>query len=297
MSCWLKKFTLIFSVVLVSGAFNSAPLLAQSAVWRVSNGDSHIYIAGILNFLPASAYPLPAEFSYAYQQSDMLIQAFPPTQLNAAQSHIDLLQVLRYPLGERLTQKLSLDMQQQLAAYFYRAGLDWQQFADYKPAWVMLNIIAREVQARQYTAKSVAIYFAEKAQQDGKPQYYLSSLQQQFLALATLGQGVEEALLASTLAQWVETETFCAVCAWQAADLAAFALHNEHSLQHIEPLLYQQLIVAPNLHALPKIKKMLTNTTVELVLLDIHLLAGKDGMLNLLQKAGYQVQTLMLNTD
>lgn len=285
----------LIAVMLSCGALVSAPLIAKSAVWQISNGDNNLYIAGTLDFLPASAYPLPAEFNYAYQQSDVIVQAFPLTQINRVQSQIELLQILRYPMGVSLTQKLTISMQQQLADYFYGIGLDWQQFAAYKPAWVVLNIIAREVQARHYTAEGIALYFANRSQQDGKPQYYLSSLQQQFLQLAALGEGDEEALLAATLAQWVEAEVFFAIAAWQEADLEAFALHSEQGLQHSSPLLYQQLIVLPNQQLLPKIEKMLADTSVELVLLDMYILAGKHGLLQLLKQAGYQVQMLALS--
>lgn len=296
MSCWRKQLRLMFGVVLVSGALGSAPLLAQSAVWQVSHGDSRLYIAGTQSFLPATAYPLPAEFTYAYQQSDVLIQAFPLAQLNAAQSHIELLQALRYPEGEHLTQKLGFATQQQLSDYFYTAGLDWRQFADYKPAFTMLHIVALEVLAANYTAEGVALHFANLAQQDGKPQRYLGTLQQQFTQLALLGDGIEDAMLSAVLQQAAESKTFFAIEAWQTADLAAFAAYNDRWLQQVSPQLYQQLIVNPNQQFLAKTAEFLSDATVEMLLLDMGLLAGPDGLLQLLEQAGYQVQQLPLST-
>lgn len=294
MSCWRKPLRLMFGAVLVSGALSSAPLLAQSAVWRVSYGDNHLYIAGTLNFLPATAYPLPAEFTYAYQHSDVLIQAFPLTQLDAANSQIELLQALRYPVGERLTQKLSFATQQQLADYFYAAGLDWQQFADYKPALTMLQIVALEVLAANYTAEGVALHFANLAQQDGKPQRYLGTLQQQFSQLARLGDGIEEAMLLAALQQMTKSPAFFAIEAWQKADLETFAAYNDRWLQQVSPALYQQLIVSPNQMLLARAAEFLSDSTVEMLLLDMGLLAGPDGLLQLLKQAGYQVQALNL---
>lgn len=294
MSCWRKQLRLMFGAMLVSGALGSAPLLAQSAVWLVSNGDSRLYIAGTLNFLPATAYPLPAEFTYAYQQSDVLIQAFPLTQLEAAHSQIELLQALRYPVGECLTQKLGFATQQQLADYFYAAGLDWRQFADYKPALTMLQIVALEVLATNYTAEGVALHFANHALQDGKPQHYLGTLQQQFTQLALLGEGIEDAMLSAVLQQMTKSQAFFAIEAWQTADLDAFAAYNDRWLQQVNPQLYQQLIVNPNQMLLARTAEFLSDSTVEMLLLDMGLLAGPDGLLQLLKQAGYQVQALTL---
>lgn len=295
MSYWRKQLRLMFDAVLVSGVLGSAPLLAQSAVWQVSNGDSRLYIAGTLNFLPATAYPLASEFTYAYQQSDVLVQAFPLTQLNAAQSQIELLQALRYPEGEHLTQKLGFATQQQLADYFYTAGLDWRQFADYKPAFTMLQIVALEVLAANYTAEGVALHFANLAQQDGKPQRYLGTLQQQFIQLARLGESIEDAMLLAVLQQITKSPAFFAVEAWQTADLAAFAAYNDRWLQQVSPQLYQQLVIDPNQMLLARTAEFLSDSTVEMLLLDMSLLAGPDGLLQLLEQAGYHVQQLQLS--
>ena len=38
---------------------------AETSVWRVSNGDSELFIGGTIHVLSATDYPLPIEFEQA----------------------------------------------------------------------------------------------------------------------------------------------------------------------------------------------------------------------------------------
>lgn len=46
---------------------------AETSLWRVSKGESELFIGGTIHLLGASDYPLPKEFEAAYKKADMLV--------------------------------------------------------------------------------------------------------------------------------------------------------------------------------------------------------------------------------
>lgn len=294
MSTLVTKLSVIVlsSCILCSGA-----LLAQSAVWQVQHDNNVMYIAGGINFLPASAYPLPAEFTFAYAQSNLLVQALPVQQLMAPASYLLLQQQMQYPASTSLSQHLTATTQQKLQRYLNGAGINWQQLDSFKPGMLMLQMTAMEVRNLHYSADGIAVHFAQKASQDNKPQQYLGSLAEHFSLLAALGQGYEDAFVHSLLKQVADSAKNFQIMlqVWQTADLAQQALLNQKLREQVDLRLYQQLFTERHQAWLPQIESLLATEPASMLLLDMAALAGPDGIIQLLRQQGYQVQPLDLS--
>jgi len=47
--------------------------LAETSLWRVSNGTNALFIGGTVHVLSKTDYPLPAAFDAAYKESSKLV--------------------------------------------------------------------------------------------------------------------------------------------------------------------------------------------------------------------------------
>ena len=47
--------------------------IAESPVWKVTNGEEHLYLGGTIHLLGQSDYPLPAGFEHAYRAAEKIV--------------------------------------------------------------------------------------------------------------------------------------------------------------------------------------------------------------------------------
>ena len=53
-------------------------LFAETSLWKISKGDTHLFIGGTIHVLSTADYPLPEEFESAYKKSEVIVFS-PPT--------------------------------------------------------------------------------------------------------------------------------------------------------------------------------------------------------------------------
>lgn len=290
------KLTKIFKVsvgaALLAAAFNSASVLAETSMWKVSKGNDYLYIGGTVHLLPESAFPLPAEFDAAYQATDTLVLEVKMPDLTDAAAQNAMLQAMAYNDGRSLTKVLSPEVYQQVSDYFAPYGVQLQQLDGFKPGFVALQMLALEMMKAQMAGEGVDSYFDKKAQADGKTMAYLETVESQLNLLANMGEGYEDAFLKMNLEQVSDFENYFAamITAWRAGDMEALNKLAVEPARELDPVLYQALFVKRNNAWLPQIENMFGNDSKELVLVGSGHLAGEDSVLALLQQAGYQVQ-------
>ena len=85
--------SLIFSLICLS-------TLAETSLWKVSNGDKHIYLGGTFHMLAESDYPLPAEFEDTYQKVNWLVFETDISALESAEFQQQFQQAFLLPAGE-----------------------------------------------------------------------------------------------------------------------------------------------------------------------------------------------------
>lgn len=272
---------------------------ADSAIWRVSKGADQVLIGGTVHLLPPSQYPLPAEFDAAFQRSDVLVLETDLAPMQDPARAAVLQQQLLYPAGTRLSSKLSDKTRGQLLDILQRHRLTLPQIDQFKPGMLVTQLTLLELQQHQFTSPGVDQHYLTLAQQQKKTLKYLEPIEFQLNLLASLGEGREDVFLQHALADVSDTADMMgkALSAWRSGDLTAVEQLVLAPVKAADAQTYQQMFVARNQAWLPQIQALFGNKEQELVLVGLGHLAGTQGVLALLQQAGYQVEPFKSGSD
>lgn len=270
----------------------STSALAATSVWKVSKGNDYLYLGGTVHMLPESAFPLPAEFEQAYKDTDTLVLEAKLPAADDTSAQASMLQAMTYSDGKQLSQHLSVEVRQQLSDYFNQYGIQLSQLENFKPGFVMLQIMAIELQKAQITGEGVDSFYDKRAQKDSKAQLYLESLESQINLLANMGQGYEDSIVKLSLEQSGDYKQYIddIITAWRKGDIAALKDVLVTPLQELDEKMYQDMLVTRNQAWLPQIEKMFGNDQREFVLVGAGHMAGEHSVIALLQAAGYQIE-------
>lgn len=275
----------------------SMPVLAESSIWKVSKGEDYLYLGGAVHLLPASAFPLPAEFEFAYQQADKVVLETSIPEPADKQFQQAMLAALRYQDGTSLEQLLSAEVYQSLRQHFAGFGIPIEQVNTFRPGFIMTQLTVLAALQANMAGVGVDHYFAAKAVEDGKETTYLEALAFQLKLLASLGEGYEDDFIRAQLEQITKFEPLfnATLSAWRSGDVAKLDELIIQPIQNRDPQIYQALFVKRNQDWLPRIEQFFGNAERELVLVGAGHLAGNDSLLVLLAQAGYQLEQINLN--
>lgn len=286
----------ILSVILL---LCSALAQADTAVWRISKGSDQLLIGGTVHLLPPAQYPLPAEFDAAFQHSDVLVLETDLAPMQDQARAASLQQQLLYPAGTTLSSKLAEKTRQQLQDILQRHQLSLPQVEQFRPGMLVTQLTLLELQQHNFSAPGVDQHYLTLAQQQKKTLKYLEPIEFQLSLLAGLGEGREDLFLQHALSDVSETAEMMAkaLSAWRSGDLAAVEQLVLAPVKTADAQTYQQMFVARNQAWLPQIQALFGNKEQEFVLVGLGHLAGTDGVLALLQQAGYQVEPFKSGSD
>lgn len=281
---------------LVSGVLLLCSLLAhaESSVWRVSKGTDQLWIGGTVHLLPPAQYPLPAEFDAAYQQTDVLVLETDLNKMQDAGNASLIQQYLLYPTGTMLSSKLTATTRQQLQALLQKHSLTLPQIEQFKPGMLVTQLTLLELQQLGFNSPGVDQHFLTLAAQQKKTLKYLEPIEFQLKLLGDLGAGREDLFLQHALSDVEQSADLMdkTLSAWRAGELAQVEQLVLAPVKAADAQTYQQMFVSRNQAWLPQIQALFGNKEQELVLVGLGHLAGSDGLLALLQRAGYQVEAV-----
>lgn len=282
--------------VMVSASLLPLWLQAESVVWKVSKEQDYLYLAGTLVMLPERDFALPSSIEAAYNKTNRLILEVQQLQSSDGQSTLAVLQALHYSQGQQLLPQLTAATRQQLQQHLLTAAVDLQQLNDYKPAMVMVQLLAIEKQRLQLSGFTVAEHLAAWAEKEGRAIEHLESFDQQLQWLTDLGQGYEEAFIRTALlrAERFAKDYHRQLDAWQRGDLQQLTPILRW-LQQNDPNSYQALFCKRQQQWVEQIEAFFGNGYRELVLLDLLHLAGEQGVLAQLQARGYLLEPLIVS--
>ncbi|MEE2025506.1 MULTISPECIES: TraB/GumN family protein [Alkalimonas] len=284
-----------FRLIAVGLLFFCQQLLAQSAVWQVSNDQHQLFIGGTVHLLPASEFPLPAEFDKAYQQADKLVFEIDISKLSDPSIGPLMLSYAMYQDGRTLNSVLSQESYQRLQQAAADLGIDITALAAFKPDFVLVQMMQFKLQQLGMAGDGVDMYFYKKGAQDGKSKGFLETLEQQFALLFSVSDGFEDDWLVQNLDQLDDTEHFMqqTLAAWRSGDREALSgLVSEMQDTEVGQRFYQRLLTERNQDWVEQIDAMLQTPQVEFVLVGALHLAGPDNVLDLLAERGYQVRQI-----
>lgn len=287
----LKLLKPLTAGAILLSTLTSQLVMADSAVWKVSNGENELYIAGTVHILPPSQFPLPSEFTQAYQQASSIVLETKLPDPSDQQAQMAMIQKLAYPAGETLSKHISEPTYKTLAQHLTKLGLNLDELNGFKPGFIVSMMTVMAAHKAQLAGQGVDAYFDKLAQKDKKDIAYLESPDFQLNMLANMGKGNEEKLIRETLEDMnqFKPKLLQLLAAWRIGDMAAIDSLIIKPAKSRDPRNYQSLFTDRNRNWIPQISAMLDDQEKELVLVGAGHLAGEDSVLKMLKAKGYTI--------
>ena len=291
----VRRFASALMVAVGMAAGWLPSLAVAQAVWKVSDGDSHIYVAGTIHLLRPSDYPLPDAYQWAYDDADRVFLEVDLGEMMDMAVQQRMLRQLTYNDGRTLRTVLDEDVYQELTDYVESlGGLPMAMMDAFRPGLLMSTLSVMEFQKMGFTPEGVDAHFYERATQDGKPVVGLETVDEQFAMLAGMGEGYESEFIRYSLQdiESIDESIEAMVEAWRAGDEQRLEADFVAPLLEQPRALYDSLLADRNHAWMVDIEAMFGEPGIEYVLVGAAHMVGHDGLLVLLREQGYQVSRL-----
>ncbi len=284
---------LILLVALVSGQ-----LSAQSSVWKVSKGDHHLYLGGTMHLLRAEDFPLPEEFTTAYDQSDKLIFEVAPEELKDPAVALKMMTSSTYQDGRTLKSVLNQEAYDALAAYCQKANIPIAAFNQYRVGAFLMFVAMNEYTKLGFTSEGVETHLEARAEKDGKEIGSLETAEFQIQLVTEMGEGIENELVFYSLEDMDQLKTMSEELqtAWRTGNMEAIDEMIVESMEEF-PDIYNQLLRDRNLNWIPQLEAMITTPDIEFVLVGAAHMPGKHGVIPLLENKGYTITPVVKDSS
>ena len=265
---------------------------SQTSLWKVSKNGSELYLGGTIHVLKKEDYPLPAEFTEAFEKSDQLILEANIDMAKTPEFGQRVAKLLTYTAGSSLKDVLKHNTLLKLENHLTARGMKVDQFLNYKPSMIVLFLSIIEFKKMGMVEIGVDEYFHIKAKKVGKSIEYFETVDEQLSFISTMSLGNEDEIILNTIDEVSQIESMMAVIkmAWLNGDESKMANAIISDMTRDYPELYQTLLVKRNKAWMPGIERMLTNKKIELILVGSMHLVGNDGLLQQLRNKGYKVE-------
>lgn len=270
---------------------------ARALLWKVSDGDNHLYLLGSFHVLKASDYPLPVAIDAAFADAERVAFEVAPAEIRSPELGKKMLAAGLSDDGRTLEQRIAPATWRKLEAYCAKRNIPIAALQRFEPWMASLMISLGEANRLGYTSeKGLDQVFIDRTLAAGKPGLGLETGDQQIEALAGMGDAEQEQSLLESLEDADDPQLRMDELHedWRRGDAAAIERLMATELRDSYPALYQRINVARNDAWLPKLRAMLDAPGRDdtLVIVGSLHLVGKDGLVEKLRQAGYRVERL-----
>jgi len=281
----MYKYLLIF-------LFFPSACFSETSLWQVSKNGNELYLGGTIHVLKKEDYPLPVEFTEAFNMADKLIFETDIEMSQTPEFSQKMMRMMTYSTGKSLQSALDTSTFQKLEKYLDERSIPMDSFIHFKPSMVVIMLTYIELKKIGMKDVGVDQYFHSKAKAVGKTIGYFETVDEQLAFIASMGKGYESEMVASTITDMSRIEAVVEdiKLAWLKGDENKMVEVSLAEMMRDYPELYQTLLVKRNNNWLPHIEQMLTDKNVEMVLVGALHLVGKDGLLQQLRNKGYMVK-------
>ena len=266
-------------------------------LWKVSDGDSALYLLGSFHLLAKSDYPLSGDVDRAFAAAESLVFEVTPEDLQDPRVTGKMLALASSDPASSIARALPADLAGALDARLATFGLPADRMAGFEPWFVDTMLVTLLGQRAGYAPEDgLDRVLMARAKAAGKPVSGLETVDQQ---LATLDATPLAEQIAS-LRDFVEEGDHAPAklselhAAWRNADVPTLERLTREEMREQTPVTYQRLNVDRNRAWLPRLERMLAQGRghdVLVVVGALHLL-GDDGVVELLRARGYRVQRI-----
>lgn len=284
-------FALIIAIV-VTMPVHAAPPTAM--LWKLTRGNSTVYLLGSMHFLKAGDYPMSADVESAYKDARQLVFEVSPEEMNSPATAADMLKRGMFQDGKTLQSVLSPQTWKELQAYGDKNGLPASRLQMFEPWMVSLTLLALESQKLGLDpASGLDMHFMTEAKADHKSTQGLETVDQQLAIFDDAPLKTQEEMLRQSLEEMADfpKEMGREYDTWRRGDSVGMLAQTRKEFARY-PGLYQQILVQRNRAWIPKIEHLLDGRNATLVVVGALHLPGPDGVVKLLQAKGYKVERI-----
>lgn len=285
----------VSKIICLNIALFCSELSAKSFVWHVSDGKHQLYIGGTSHSLPASEFPLPAEFDQAYRQAEKLVFEVDISRMRDPSINSLFLSFIKYQDGRTLNSVLSSESYLQLRNIAAELEVDINSLAPFKPDFVVMKLVNAKLMQLGMVGEGVDDYFYNKGIKDRKSMGYLATPEQHLAVMFSTSDAFEDEWVARNLDLLESLEEVMprALAAWRSGNREVLTeMANEMFDTKIGQIEYRLLLAERNKSWVEQIDSMMKSQEIEFVLVGAMHLAGPSNVLELLVERGYKVQQL-----
>jgi len=264
---------------------------AASPVWEIQGQRNKVYLAGSIHML-APSDTLPPSFDRAYADAERLVMEIDMDDLDPLAAQTAMMELGLLPENQSLQQLLNAEGNAQLNEQAAIIGIDPIMLSRFRPWLAAVTLTQLQLMKKGMSPQAgVEMRLVERARQDGKDIAGLETLDEQLGLMANLPDQQQTQFLLYTLKESAQAdrEIDSMLKAWRAGDTAALAKVVEKGFREF-PELYGPLTVDRNRKWTTRIVELLRSDQDYLIVVGVLHMAGKDGLLDLLERKGYKIK-------
>jgi len=287
----MKILLKLFLAALIVGSSANA----KSPVWKISKGDDYLYLGGTIHVLSKKDYPLPEAFDKAYAVADDVVLETNEAQLSAPELQAKVLQVMTFQDHRSLSSVLTRDVYDAFEELLKSKGIPIAVFEKFTPSGATLALTGIELQRLGLMdGNGVDVHFSKRAKSDEKDALFLETVEEQIGFMDAMNNLDPNMVIKSGIrdinnfeSSWKDLQT-----AWRTGDMEKLNKLGIVEMQRDFPSLYQTLLVKRNKEWFSELVKMIKTDDIEFMLVGALHMAGDDGLISMLSKAGYKIEQL-----
>jgi hypothetical protein len=266
----------------------------MAPVWKVSDADSTVYLAGSVHLLREKDLPIPPAFDRVYAEAEEIVFEIDMATMTRPETGAEIRKLGSLPEGGTLSDRFGEETIKRLGDYLKDRGMREDFFETYAPGMVFLLLSSFE--ATRLGAKpelGLESTYYERSVKDGIPSRGLETIAFQLSRLNGFENAKVEELINAALDETADSgKTLEEItAAWKAgkADELAEIIGEEDTFS---PELREVLLIERNRNWIPEIEKALAREHDVMFLVGAAHLVGEESVVALLRRKGLEVTQL-----
>ena len=244
--------------------------------------------------LRPSDFPLPVEFTKAYNASDILVFETDIGKLSDPSTQQKLMAKAMYTDGTTIENYLSPKTYKLLDDYCASSGLPLEKLKQLKPSIISITLTMVELGKLGVAPEGVDQFYYKLATKDGKATAGLESVDFQIDFITSMGEGNEDGFINYSIKDLenIKNKYEAMVSAWITGNVRQLDKLFVAETKKKMPIIYKEILVDRNNNWLPMIDAYGKTPEKEFVLVGAAHLVGPDGIVKALRDKGYRVEKL-----
>ncbi len=266
----------------------------KSCVWKVSDADSTVYLAGSVHLLRKSDLPIPGAYARVYEDSEEVIFEVDMATMSDPLMVVKLQKLGMLPQGETLEDHLSEKTMTALRAYLKASGIPSVMMEKMKPGMLLITISSIEAMKLGASPEhGVETTLYKRCIEDGKPSSGLETLEYQLGRFNALTDEEVDKELAESLGKIDEMADMLdeLIQAWKSGDTKRIDQILKEQMVEDSPI-EKLLLTDRNKNWIPAIEKALAGKKNTMFLVGAAHLIGENSVVAILQRKGLKVEQL-----